>query len=581
MSSKYTMFPTRYNTLFEFYKKHVSTFWTTEEVKLKEDLVDWNEKLNDNERYFLKNVLAFFAASDGIVNENLVVNFYNQVEIPEARAFYTIQMLMETIHCVAPNTILYTDKGQIKIKDLKNKYVNVWNGKEFSNVLVRKTGVNQTLYRVTLSNGQVLDCTSEHRWKDHTHTQLLTNELKTGTRLYSDWSYPKSLDSDKVNLTWLSTYYRRHGKVLRDQDKQSDCLLFTANLKTLRVIQVVLSELGIHSSVKEATLTSDPHLLVPSRSTSKLVKSFPESWVSEFDVDMSLEQGQLDLSVQKVKRLSKTSDTYCFNEPKNHTGIFNGIYTGQSEQYSLLIDTYIRDQSEKDELFNAIERIPAVKKKAEWAISWIDDGREACTDFLKEYREIEKMLVESGSHLAPAMTALVRDKPCFEKRLLAFICVEGIFFSGSFCAIYWLKNRGLMPGLSTANQFISRDENLHAEFAIELYKLTCTRIDQEIVHEIFRQAVDIEKEFVTESLPVSLLGMNCKSMTQYIEYVCDRWLVLLGYGKIYNASNPFPFMELISLGTKENFFEVDVTEYSRPGIGLSEEDRSFGFDDDF
>ncbi len=579
MSSKYTMFPTQYPSLFDFYKKHVSTFWTTEEVILKDDLVDWNDKLNDNERYFLKNVLAFFAASDGIVNENLVVNFYNQVENPEARAFYTIQMLMESIHCVAPDTMIYTDKGQLKIKSLQNKYVNVWNGKEFSRVLVKKTGVNQVLYRVTLSNGQSLDCTSEHRWKDTENRDVFTKKLVRGTRLYTDWTYPKQ--NVGTNLSWLYTYYRRHGKVIRDQDKQSDCLVFVSTTKVLKAIQVVLSELGIQCVVKKATLVSDPTLLVPARSTSKLVQDYPNEWVGIFDVDRTLKQGPLELEVDSVKRLSKTSDTFCFNEPKNHTGIFNGIYTGQSEQYSLLIDTYIRDQAEKDELFNAIERIPAIKKKAEWAISWIDDGKETPKEFLEEYRKIEALLKEMGSELTPVMTQLVRDKPCFEKRLLAFICVEGIFFSGSFCAIYWMKNRGLLPGLCTANQFISRDENLHAEFAIELYKLICDRIDQDTVHQIFKEAVDIEKEFATESLPVSLLGMNCKSMSQYIEYVCDRWLVLLGYEKIYKSENPFPFMELISLGTKENFFEIDVTEYSRAGVGQSEAERSFGFDEDF
>jgi len=349
MSNKYTLFPIQHQTLWNFYKKHQATFWTVEEIRLNDDLNDWENKLNDNERYFIKNVLAFFAASDGIVNENLVVNFYEEIEDAEARAFYTMQMLIETIH---------------------------------------------------------------------------------------------------------------------------------------------------------------------------------------------------------------------------------------SEQYSILIDTYIKDQVEKDHLFNAIDTIPVIKKKTEWALKWISSGKDekisdTLTRKISNFFDInETELLDFSEHLKPETNS-------FGKRLLAFVCVEGIFFSGSFCAIYWLKNRGLMPGLATANQFISRDENLHAEFAIELYKIYCERLDEETVHEIFKEAVDIEKEFITESLPVSLLGMNCTLMSQYIEYICDRWLVLLGYSKIFNSSNPFEFMELISLGTKENFFDVDVSEYSKARVNSTNDDNEFALDSEF
>lgn len=312
-SEKYTLFPIKpqHQSLWVYYKKHIATFWTVEEVRLVDDLSDWKNKLNDNERFFIKNVLAFFAASDGIVNENLVVNFYTRIEIPVARAFYTVQMMIETIH---------------------------------------------------------------------------------------------------------------------------------------------------------------------------------------------------------------------------------------SEMYSVLIDTYISDKQEKEQLFSAIEEIPAITRKAEWAIKWINDK--------------EKDLA---------------------KCLLAFICVEGIFFSGSFCAIYWLKDRGIMPGLATSNQFISRDENIHTEFAIELYKICFKKLNVETITSIFKEAVDIEKEFVSESLPVSLLGMNCKLMSEYIEYTCDRWLVLLEYPKIYNTRNPFTFMAKLALPTKENFFDGDVTEYTRVGLA----DTEFSMNDDF
>ena len=220
-----------------------------------------------------------------------------------------------------------------------------------------------------------------------------------------------------------------------------------------------------------------------------------------------------------------------------------------SETYSLLIDTYIKDPSEKHSLFNAIDTIPAVKNKAEWALKWMENNQQ-------------------------------NNKP-FAQRLLAFVCVEGIFFSGSFCAIYWLKNKGFMPGLATANEFISRDEGLHAEFAIELYNMLDNKLPESTVHSIFKEAVNIEKQFILESLPVSLLGMNSNLMSQYIEYVADRWLIMLNYNKIYNVENPFGFMEMISVNTKTNFFETRVSEYSRAGIGQTEEDRTIAFDDDF
>ena len=358
-SDRYTVFPIKHQNLWDFYKKHISTFWTVEEVLLTDDLNDWNNKLNDNERFFIKNVLAFFAASDGIVNENLVLNFYNEVQIPEARQFYTVQMMIESIH---------------------------------------------------------------------------------------------------------------------------------------------------------------------------------------------------------------------------------------SEQYSLLIDTYVLDSSEKNKLFNAVEHIPAVKKKAEWALKYIEEGStivesipENVMNLIKSLRKLPLQVDGMDPNLLDYFT---KDRPSFAQRLLAFILVEGVFFSGSFCAIYWLKSRGLMPGLATANEFISRDENLHAEFAIELYKMLSEndpdfRISEEKVHQIVRDAVEIEQEFITESLPVSLLGMNCKMMSDYIQYVADRWLVMLNYNKIWNIENPFGFMEMLSVNTKENFFETRTSQYKRAGVGDSAEDMKIGFDEDF
>ncbi|GGH80036.1 ribonucleoside-diphosphate reductase beta chain [Filimonas zeae] len=309
---RFVLLPIKYPALWEMYKKHEASFWTAEEIDLSQDMKDW-ETMNEGEQHFIKHILAFFAASDGIVNENLAVNFMSEVQLPEARCFYGFQIMMENIH---------------------------------------------------------------------------------------------------------------------------------------------------------------------------------------------------------------------------------------SETYALLIDTYIKDAAEKNKLFNAIETVPAVTKKAEWALRWIEKGT-------------------------------------FAERLVAFAAVEGIFFSGSFCSIFWLKKRGLMPGLSFSNELISRDEGLHCEFACLLYSMLNNKLSQESVTEIIADAVRIEKEFITEALPVRLIGMNADLMKQYIEFVADRWISALGYPKIFNATNPFDFMEMISLQGKTNFFEKRVGDYQKAGVTSSKEQEVFSTDEDF
>jgi ribonucleoside-diphosphate reductase beta chain len=310
---RFVLFPIKHRDIWEMYKKAEASFWTAEEIDLSPDGQDWENKLTPDEKHFIKHVLAFFAASDGIVNENLAVNFMNEVQYPEARCFYGFQIMMENIH---------------------------------------------------------------------------------------------------------------------------------------------------------------------------------------------------------------------------------------SETYSLLIDTYIKDAKEKDGLFHAIETLDCVKKKAEWALKWIGNGS-------------------------------------FAERLIAFAAVEGIFFSGSFCSIFWLKKRGLMPGLSFSNELISRDEGLHCDFACLLYEQLQNKLAPSRVSEIIKNAVEIEKEFVTDALPVRLIGMNADLMCQYIEFVADRLLVALGCAKVYNAANPFDFMELISLQGKTNFFEKRVAEYQKSGVMGKKEDNVFTLDEDF
>jgi len=310
---RFVLFPIKHKDIWEMYKKCEQSFWTAEEIDLSSDTADWTNKLNDDERHFIKHVLAFFAASDGIVNENLAVNFMNEVQYPEARCFYGFQIMMENIH---------------------------------------------------------------------------------------------------------------------------------------------------------------------------------------------------------------------------------------SETYSLLIDTYIKDPAERHKLFNAMETVPCVTKKAEWALKWISNGT-------------------------------------FAERLIAFAAVEGIFFSGSFCSIFWLKKRGLMPGLSFSNELISRDEGMHCDFACMLYSQLVNKLPEQQVKDIIMNAVTIEKEFVTDALPVRLIGMNSDMMCQYIEFVADRLLVALGYSKAYNATNPFDFMELISLQGKTNFFEKRVGEYKKASVGQGKDSNVFKLDEDF
>ena len=310
---RFVIFPIQHHDLWDFYKRSEASFWTAEEIDLAADLTDWRTKLNDDERYFVKNVLAFFAASDGIVNENLAENFVKEVQYPEAKFFYGFQIMMENIH---------------------------------------------------------------------------------------------------------------------------------------------------------------------------------------------------------------------------------------SETYSLLIDTYISDEEEKAHLFNAIDTIDAVKKKAEWALKWI----------------------KSDS---------------FAERLVAFAAVEGIFFSGSFCSIFWLKKRGLMPGLSFSNELISRDEGMHTDFAVHLHNNhIVNKVSEEKIKEIILSALEIEKEFITESLPVRLIGMNADLMKQYLEFVTDRLLLDLGCSKEFNVKNPFDFMTNIALKGKTNFFEKRVGEYQKAGVN-SASIQDFSTDEDF
>jgi ribonucleoside-diphosphate reductase beta chain len=317
---RFVLFPIEHSDIWEMYKQEQACFWTAEEIDLAEDLDHWENKLNDDERHFLKYILAFFAASDGIVNENLVMNFSNEVQWPEARAFYGFQIMMENVH---------------------------------------------------------------------------------------------------------------------------------------------------------------------------------------------------------------------------------------AETYSLLIDTYIKDTKEKNHLFKALETVPSVATKGNWAMRWLS-----------------------------------RKRGNFAERLVAFAAIEGIFFSGSFCALFWLKKRGIMPGMTFSNELISRDEGLHCDFACLLHNKLVRGAGENKIRQIISEAVTIEKEFIVDALPVSLIGMNCELMATYIEFVADRLLVAFGCAKMYGAENPFPWMEMISMQGKTNFFEKRVGEYQKAGVmksgsTLGSVQTTFSMEEDF
>jgi ribonucleotide reductase beta subunit family protein with ferritin-like domain/intein/homing endonuclease len=627
---RFVMFPIQDQEIWKLYKKMMDSFWRAEEIDFSKDMTHW-KSLTDNEQYFIKMILAFFAASDGIVIENLGMRFLSDVQLPEARAAYGFQLMMENIHCVSANTKILTDDGYYNICELENKFVNVWNGKQFSNVQIKYTG-NQSIYKVTLSNGMELDCTDGHKWLIRTGNQkhperclnekIETKNLKNGFVLTDfelpvikctnpnefknpyihgffcgDGSHcnnypiiylygekrkllphfnPKNIQkkknpirfyiTDKINkpkyevpvnysvktkLEWLAGYADADGCINLNKQKDATSIQITSiNKDFLKDVQLMLTTLGILSSIK-LNHKSEKRLLPKNDGTGDYAyyncKDIYVLYITTKNVNKLILLGfcprrlnilycerietgissQEKIRIKKIEKISDDEKTFCFSEPIRHTGIFNGILTGQSETYSLLIDTYIKNDAEKKKLFQALNNFPCIKTKADWAIKWINDKRSS-----------------------------------FATRLLAFACVEGIFFSGAFCSIYWLKKRGLMPGLTFSNELIAKDEGMHTDLAVMLFKKLEKRTPKKKVYDIINEAVRIEKEFIISALPCKLIGMNAKLMSQYIEFVADRLVQQLGFDKIFNAENPFDFMEMISMEGKTNFFEKRVSDYS-------------------
>lgn len=642
---RHTIFPLQYPKLFAKYKNHLAVFWTPEEIDLSKDMQHW-AKLNKDEQHFIKHILGFFAGSDGIVMENLSDRFSKDVQIPEARFFYAAQNMIESIHCVAPETKILTDNGYMDIVEAVNTTVNVWNGEKFSPVNVVQTSPKDHLYKVTLNNGMTLDCTDGHKWlvrvgpRNHAERckveRIETKNLKTDD-IIEHWDLPtlntlpdpdefknpythgffcgdgtycnnypqislygvkqKLIDhlvvsskSEEVHndrtrcyitncinkpkfyvpinysldtkLRWLEGYVDADGCINESKAGNTSIQVACVNLDFLKDVQLLLTTLGINTNIKfnraageydlpdghgglKKYYCNEVHTLyITGSHVSKLVGLGFQPKRLKINVGDISSFPKL-IKVVKVEDTGRDSPTYCFNEPERHCGTFNGIVTGQSETYSLLIDTYIDDPQEKIDILRAVNTIPCVKKKAEWAQQWITSADD------------------------------------FATRLLAFAAVEGIFFSGAFCAIYWIKERGIMPGLTFSNELIARDEGLHTDFAVELYKELKNRLSKDKVHKIIREAVKAEKEFITKALPCDMIGMNSKMMSQYIEFVADRLVSQLGYPKIWYSKNPFDFMERISLESKENFFEKRVSTYAKATVGRDRQEMKFTTDADF
>jgi ribonucleotide reductase beta subunit family protein with ferritin-like domain len=576
---RYTLFPIKYPKLWEAYKKHKNAFWTSEEIDFSADKNDW-DRLNSDEKYFIENILAFFAGSDGIVLENLITNFCAEVMIPEARCFYAFQAMMENIHCVVGHTLLLTDKGYIPIQDLVNQHVLIWNGQNFESVYVRYTG-HSYIYSIYLSNGLEVQCTPNHEWITQDGNRVETRDIKCG-EILSKYILPIQMNQNtEFKNPYLHGYACRnaislHNKYivytndeLRKQfniqthymyiDEYLNEKLYTVPLNYDLTIQKewirgMICDKFDNTDINQVFISHQNYdfiqkiliLLLHLGYKTRLVyeHNVYSIYLREKYVELSEEERMItvdSLSINKIElQISEQEATYCFNEPNLKTGVFNGILTGQSESYSLMIESLVKDERRKKQLLEGITQIPCVEKKANWAIKWIKDKTHS-----------------------------------FAKRLFAFAVVEGLFFSGSFCAIFWLKERNLMTkALGKSNEWIARDESLHTEFAVLLYHHLQKGLEQEEAYSILNEAFEIEEEFICHSLPVKLIGMNPTLMSQYIRFCADRLLCQFGFDKLYKVTNPFPWMEKISVDGKTNFFEQRVSEYSM----VEENNVEFEFD---
>jgi len=451
----------------------------------------------------------------------------------------------------------------------------VWNGVEYSSVTIRQTSdVPVKLFKITLSNGAILEVTDEHKWViKGQEERCLTKNLKVGDEIITydmpivyngkhlEDAYNKGnkFAMDRISVSETSNNSRKVFEQipLSDVDLQSkiqwlsgylDMMLIhnitkhddngwyiNDSIDMLRNLQLLLQTVGLNKKINiNESSPKESYILILQNDGNHLKRLGLATKHFKMDISgkIAIPIDDSDISVEKIEDTGRCSLTYCFNEPINHTGIFNGVLTGQSEVYSMLIDKYITDEAEKIHLFNAVETIPCVKKKAQWAMKWIESS------------------------------------DSFATRLIAFAIVEGVFFSGAFCCIYWLSEQGKMPGLTKSNDFIARDEGIHTKFACVLYnKYIVNKLTFDKFKTILVEAVEIEIEFITESLPCRLIGMNATLMKQYIKYVANRLSCQLGYDEVFeNIKQPFDFMDRLALRGKNNFFEEQASEYKKTSL---------------
>lgn len=613
---RFTVFPIKEPKIWEMYKKQQASFWRAEEIDFSKDRADFLT-LSLDEQHFVKMILAFFAASDGIVNFNLEERFVREIQNMEAGICYDFQKMMEGIHCVAPDTMILTDSGYKRIEEMADADVNVWNGKEFTPTTVRYTG-ESILHEVSLSNGMTLKCTPGHKWfttgancereiiftkdllpgdiifpydtpaMDPKDPNIFANpyihgffcifghsigehhylsvpleqahllrsfggsnntlfkgkeaSISVSERINKPKFFVPHCYSMKTKIYWIDGLM--YARKIKNREAQSNSLfLCHDHLKFILDVQLLLTTMGCSGHIiKNLNEGWEIHL-----SSTEITK------LSSYGVDErflgnpslgDINMDQREVKVENVRRLEGSFSTFCFNEPKEHSGIFNGILTGQSETYSMMLDEIVKEKDEKERLFNAIKTVPEIKKMADWAFRWIESDKS------------------------------------FAHRLVAFAFVEGVFFSGAFASIFWIKKRKsggkmFLNGLVKSNEFISRDEGMHTDFACLLYSMLSNKLTQEQVAEIAVDAVNVAIEFTNETLKVNLIGINKESMAAYIKYVADRLLVSLGHKKIYGDSNPFSFISTIGLFGKTNFFESRPTEYQDANIGNVKKGREF------
>jgi ribonucleotide reductase beta subunit family protein with ferritin-like domain len=650
-NERFTIFPIQYHSVWNMYKVQMSAFWKAEEIDFTKDYDDFLN-LSSDEQHFIKMILAFFAASDGIVNFNLRERFLKDVKIIEAQVAYGFQMMMESVHCVSANTKIMTENGYSRIIDLHDKNIKVWNGKQFAKTKVVYTGDSE-LHRIELSNGMYLDCTPEHKWfirkgnKFHPEQcrmeKIFTKDLLIGD-IISNYELPVvdtkdpnlfknpyihgffcgdgtyvnkypsidlygakkdllpyfGIDDDKVQQTdprrlrfyitnkinkqkydvpinystntkleWFEGYCDSDGCISNNAKKTATAIQITSiNRDFLRDVQLMLTTLGINTNIKIGKKECEK--LMPDGKEGQKLYTCKEIYVMyvtcssvkklmdlgfspkrlQIKSDLnSFEQKKL-LTVTSITKLDGIHKTYCFNEPLEHAGIFNGILTGQSEVYSLMLENIVKDTDEKVKLFNAIETVPSVKLMADFAFKWIESPKR------------------------------------FAYRAVAFAIIEGIFFSGAFAAIYWLKKyrsngKHILNGLIKSNEFIARDEGMHVNFACLLYSLLEHKLNANDIYEMMDEAITISKSFTNDAIQCKLIGMNVELMNDYIEYIADRLIVILGYQKKYNKTNPFEFMETIGLLNKTNFFEHRPTAYSSAHTKDNVAKREVHFVNDF